>query len=313
MKISIIIPVYNLEDYIATTLKSCREQSYSDFEVIIVDDGSTDSSSERIRPYLDDHRFRYFRQKNAGVSAARNKGIEESTGEFITFLDGDDTLAPDTLERFAGFISGTPDTDWVLFSVKRVLEDGSEMKNIPDNLMPSYCFTENERLSLKEAFQRMEKRTLHVCVGGVFYRRSKFGFRFINGRFEDTYIIMEMLQSGDRSVDIMSGGCYNYLHRDGSFINAAWSAEKWTDYTRVRLKTLQTRVRLFPESRSEVEKDLTTIRYNLMYLRNKMRHDKSFAGPLSYFEENVGEVGRYRFDLRKWLICKAKSLYAFCR
>ncbi|MCF0178731.1 MAG: glycosyltransferase family 2 protein [Bacteroidales bacterium] len=97
---SIVIPLYKKPDTIVETLQSCIAQTYRDFEVIVVDDGSPDNSVE-IAQTVADSRIRFIRQENAGVSAARNKGIEEAKGEWILCLDADDCLLPRSLELFA--------------------------------------------------------------------------------------------------------------------------------------------------------------------------------------------------------------------
>jgi glycosyltransferase involved in cell wall biosynthesis len=94
--ISIIIPLYNKEHQIAQTLQTVFAQTYHDYEIVVVDDGSTDRSAEIVAS-LADNRIRLFHQENAGVSAARNKGMAEARGEFIAFLDADDEWMPDYL------------------------------------------------------------------------------------------------------------------------------------------------------------------------------------------------------------------------
>lgn len=99
MSISIIIPVYNQEKWILETLSSVKKQSFSDFECIIINDGSNDGSLAIIQEFIiNDNRFKVYNQMNNGVSAARNRGIEIAEKKYITFLDGDDTLELDALE-----------------------------------------------------------------------------------------------------------------------------------------------------------------------------------------------------------------------
>ncbi|NHN27568.1 glycosyltransferase family 2 protein [Flavobacterium jejuense] len=95
---SVIIPVYNKVNYIEETLKSVLEQRFTDYEIIIIDDGSTDSSLEIINQFLD-NRICIYKQENKGVAAARNFGIEKSKGKLIAFLDADDYWFPNHLEE----------------------------------------------------------------------------------------------------------------------------------------------------------------------------------------------------------------------
>lgn len=96
---SIIVPVYNGEKYLEECLKSIAKQTYPNIEVIIIDDGSADRSAQICAKFVEtDHRFRLYRQANAGVSASRNKGIKLANGEFIIFVDADDLLESDSVE-----------------------------------------------------------------------------------------------------------------------------------------------------------------------------------------------------------------------
>jgi glycosyltransferase involved in cell wall biosynthesis len=94
---SIVIPLYNKELHIQRTINSVLAQKVQDFEIIVVDDGSTDNSAEMVKKFKD-QRIRLIEQKNAGVSAARNKGIKEAKADLIAFLDADDEWSPDFLE-----------------------------------------------------------------------------------------------------------------------------------------------------------------------------------------------------------------------
>lgn len=99
--ISVIIPVYNVERFLPQCIESVLAQSFSGFELILLDDGSTDSSGAICDSYAKkDKRIRALHISNSGVSVARNKGIDESKGEWITFIDSDDFVEPDYLERF---------------------------------------------------------------------------------------------------------------------------------------------------------------------------------------------------------------------
>jgi glycosyltransferase involved in cell wall biosynthesis len=105
---SIIIPVFNKERFVAKTLKSVLNQSFTDFEIIIVNDGSTDESEAKILSHKDS-RIHYFSKSNEGVAIARNFGIEKAQGEYICFLDADDFWYPDFLSTMYFYIQKLPE------------------------------------------------------------------------------------------------------------------------------------------------------------------------------------------------------------
>ncbi len=110
--VSIITPVYNGEAFLERALASILRQSHAQWEWIIVNDGSTDDSGA-ILDQVSDRRIRVFHQANAGVSAARNVGLAAARGAYVTFLDADDRLPPDSLAIRAGFLDRHPDIDIV--------------------------------------------------------------------------------------------------------------------------------------------------------------------------------------------------------
>jgi glycosyltransferase involved in cell wall biosynthesis len=100
-KVSIIIPAFNQGRYLAQAIESALNQTHKDLEVVVVDDGSTDNTSDIAANYIPDSRFQFIRQPNRGVGAARNRGIEESSGVYLTFLDSDDYFHPEKVEKQA--------------------------------------------------------------------------------------------------------------------------------------------------------------------------------------------------------------------
>lgn len=105
--ISIIVPIYNAELYLFDCLESIASQSYPDFEVLCINDGSTDNSELICRKFSEtDQRFKFFSQQNAGVSAARNMALSYAVGDYICFVDSDDVISPDHLKTFMELISG---------------------------------------------------------------------------------------------------------------------------------------------------------------------------------------------------------------
>ena len=111
--ISILMPVFNGAAYVNQAIESALAQTYQDFELIIVNDGSTDNSAEVIRPYLADPRTRYLEQPNGGVAAARNAAIRVAHGRYIGFLDQDDLWLPEKLDLQVQYLHGHPDVGMV--------------------------------------------------------------------------------------------------------------------------------------------------------------------------------------------------------
>jgi len=122
---SVIIPVYNGAVTLARAIESVLAQSYAGYEVIVVDDGSTDGSRAVARDFAE--RIRYFRQDNAGVSAARNAGARHARGEWLAFLDADDWYYPDRLRRHAEWIMRDPALDFLTGDYDYVRPDGSHI------------------------------------------------------------------------------------------------------------------------------------------------------------------------------------------
>ena len=122
--VSIIIPCYNKAAYLAKTLQSVLNQTYPNWECILVDDGSTDATSVVAKAYFEkDTRFHYFLKKNEGVSTARNFGIEKAKGDFVVFLDADDILADFSLLKRVEYCNQYPEQDGLVFSTHFFEED----------------------------------------------------------------------------------------------------------------------------------------------------------------------------------------------
>lgn len=113
MKFSVIIPAYNAEKFITRSLNSVLNQTYKDFEIIVVNDGSTDKTKEVVGQ-INDERIKVINKNNEGVSVARNTGIKNSIGDYICFLDADDEFLPNHLQHLQNLILKYP--DWTFFS-----------------------------------------------------------------------------------------------------------------------------------------------------------------------------------------------------
>lgn len=131
-KVSVIIPTYNRASLIPRALDSVLSQTFKDYEIVVIDDGSVDNTQEVIKPYWD--RIKYVRQKNGGISAARNRGIQESTGKYIAFLDSDDYWAPEKLEIQAGILDQNPKIGIVYVRMPIVNEHGQILGMKPNGV-----------------------------------------------------------------------------------------------------------------------------------------------------------------------------------
>ncbi|MBU2880313.1 glycosyltransferase family 2 protein [Aliiglaciecola lipolytica] len=168
VKISVVIPLYNKEKYIAETLQTVVDQTYRHFEVLIVDDGSTDCSIDSVEPFLEDSRFKLIKQQNSGVSAARNTGVRESRTNFIAFLDADDLWMPDYLSKMQEAIEKFPDC--VMFNSAGIVRnaDNSEYVRQIKKYSSKIClndFFENPHVALHTSATVVSKDAFNK-VGG---------------------------------------------------------------------------------------------------------------------------------------------------
>jgi len=121
--ISVIIPCFNAQDYIGNTIQSVLNQSFQDFEIIIVNDGSSDRTEEQIKRFSDPRIF-YIKKSNTGVSDTRNRGLELANGDFVLFLDADDLLGKTFLEKRLELLMKTPEAVFSCGKVIKVNEQG---------------------------------------------------------------------------------------------------------------------------------------------------------------------------------------------
>lgn len=141
--ISVVIPLYNKEASIKQSLMSVLSQSYEDFEVVIVDDGSTDNSVAKVDE-IQDSRIRLILQENGGPSKARNTGVENAKGEWILFIDADDELLPDALQNFERAIHQNPSISFICAPFYRRIQGITSLaysytEKIIDNPFKEYC------------------------------------------------------------------------------------------------------------------------------------------------------------------------------
>lgn len=186
-KVSVCIPTYNRKRYLQETLESIRAQTYRDYEIVIVDDGSTDGTEEMIRRL--EYPVRYHWQENAGDAAARNALIELAEAEFITFIDSDDMLMPDTLQRLIaasqdaeddvivyGAYYGIDENSNVFMRCKRKLYSGFITKFLFQDILIHSCGSMFPAHVLKN--YRFDT-SLRVCSDYDLWLRLSLKYRFI--------------------------------------------------------------------------------------------------------------------------------------
>lgn len=166
--VSIVIPLYNKEKQIAKTLQTVLCQSYQDFEIVIVNDGSTDRSVEEVKK-SDDTRIRLINQENAGVSAARNRGIEEARGEYIALLDADDEWHQDYLATHISLAQKYPDCD--VFAVNYQFRDSKG--NSTQTIIKKLPF-EGENGILSNYFEVASSSHPPICSITIMARKKAF-------------------------------------------------------------------------------------------------------------------------------------------
>ncbi len=210
MRISVVIPVYNSEQYLTECLDSVVSQTYSDIDIILVDDGSTDSSGRICDSYAaTDSRIRVIHTENRGVSMARNKGISESCCDYLCFIDSDDYATPDYIE----------------YLFKLITEDQADISvcqriNRKNRIKENITLTSNQ--SCMAAF--VKDANIDSVVWGKLYKRSLFdGILFPAGkRYEDEYTIYKLIAKAER-ISIGCGQKYHYRDNPESFMNRPFS------------------------------------------------------------------------------------------
>ncbi|WP_343290496.1 glycosyltransferase family 2 protein [Turicibacter bilis] len=212
--ISVIVPVYNVEDYLERCINSIINQTYTNLEIILVNDGSTDSSGIICDQYSQiDSRIRVIHKKNGGLSDARNVGLDVATGEFISFIDSDDWIS---LTMFSEMVSQFTDTVDIV-SAKFIETDGIvdyALFNDTNNVM---IFSGEEALKA-----HLNGQYFYISVWNKLYRRDLFKqLRFPVGRLaEDLYTTHKLLCQSRQVVFVDKTFIY-YFQREGSIMNRA--------------------------------------------------------------------------------------------
>ena len=212
IKVSVIVPVYNEERYISATLDSIINQNFEDFELIVVDDGSTDATLEIVTDKLSDSKINHkiIHQENNGVSSARNRGITESSGDYIVFVDADDYILTDHLSNLYN-----PNYDFSL--IQLVKKDGS---NVSDPYFYDKVEITTEDFIKLELEMKIPFNFVQLSYNADIIKGNGLKFREDVTYGEDFDFAMRALSYGDK-ISINNEITYFYIQHESSLINTS--------------------------------------------------------------------------------------------
>ena len=216
-KVSVIIPVYNVEKYLSKAIESVISQTLKDIEIILIDDGSTDKSYSIIQSYATkDNRIRVLKQKNSGQSSARNKGIELSRGKYLYFMDSDDFIQLYTLEMCYSLCE-RKNLEMVYFNAISFSDDieynfDSEYYRKNKILQENKCYTGEKFLDI---CMTENKYIASVCL--YFFRKDKLnGLLFYEGIYHEDELFTLLLINKINSLEYINKNFYNRRYRFNS-------------------------------------------------------------------------------------------------
>ena len=229
-RLSIIIPVYRVEQTLDRCLESIASQTFRDWQAIVVDDGSPDGCPAICDEWARrDARFKVVHKTNGGLSDARNAGLEQAEGDYVTFVDSDDYLAPDTYEQLMQLMAAHPEYDLLEYSFEKVFPGG----NRETVILPDCTYTDSA------AYWLDGQAYLHTFAWNKVCRKALFrNVRFPVGHlFEDVHTLPLLLQNA-RTVATTRRGTYLYcINPKGITANA--KAAEWTSLLKGHLKAAE--------------------------------------------------------------------------
>lgn len=270
--ISIIVPIYNVEKYLDKCIKSILEQTFNDFELILINDGSTDKSGDICEYYKEkDKRIKVVNKENGGVSSARNAGLDIAEGKYIGFVDPDDWIDVNMYERMYKEIM-TNNADIVVCDFVREYEDKINKKKLKETKYEVNIF--NNIQALKQLYK---VKYTYVVAWNKLYKRELFNnIRYKDGFIcEDEFIIHHLLYKSVKTIYI-SEILYHYFQREGSIINSEYNIKRLD-----KIKALHERVEFFSEIKEfnlkyKAEKDYwDSMIWAYFIVKNKIKSSKN--------------------------------------
>lgn len=231
--ISVVVPVYNVKPYVAKCLDSILRQTYTNIEIIVVDDGSTDGSELICDDYSNkDPRITVIHQRNTGLAAARNTGIDAAHGEYLGFVDSDDFIEPFMYEKL---LNAAQKNNCVLAvcGINYVFDNGTVIPKA--NIEPDRVFDFPDAITEMNTY-----RLFDMGAWSKLYKSELFdGIRFPVGKLSEDFFIMFKIFDRAQKVAFVSDACYNYYQRTNSitkskkinhdFLEAAYKQMRYID------------------------------------------------------------------------------------
>lgn len=211
-EISVIVPAYNVENYIDKCISSLLKQTFSNYEIILVDDGSTDRTGAICDRIGNENSIVHvYHKTNGGLSDARNFGIEHANGRFITFIDSDDYVSNSYLKTMYDMITNGNEIDIAMVSTQEILEEDCPEIKEADTIVVS---TDEaiKRMLLRQGFQ-------HCGVGKLYQRSLWKTFRFPIGRLYEDYLTTYYVFSKAKKIALKDNKSYYYIQRAGSIMH----------------------------------------------------------------------------------------------
>ena len=217
-ELSVIVPVYNAEKYLHKCVDSILNQTYRDFELLLVDDGSPDQCGTICDAYAaQDSRVKVIHKPNGGVSEARNVGLDQAKGNYISFIDPDDWVETDMFQAVLDFCK-SKQTDIVCFEVCEVRKNKKKFH---------YRFAENKIFPAQDALQKILTDIIDNSPCNKIYKKAVWnGVRFpVGRRFEDVATIYKTFYNADR-IGYIKKYFYYYVKHEGSAIAVSFDAQR---------------------------------------------------------------------------------------
>ena len=210
-KFSLIIPAYNVEKYIKKCLDSVLNQTYNNYEIIIINDGSTDNTSKILESYKSNKKIKIINKENKGLSNARNTGVSNAKGDYILFIDSDDFIEKELLEILNKTIK---DEDLVRFQIKILDETNKIIKEYKEETF--------NNLNGIEAFNKLSKYNLVELAVCYAYKKDTFlknNYKFEEKTYHEDFGLIPYIIISSKKVTSINYIGYNYLQRKNSIMN----------------------------------------------------------------------------------------------